>query len=178
MAGLQIALADPSFAAEKHFVGTAMNLINHGFAETDSGMWRPGSTRVTTARVTSFVAAGELLAAYRDGELAGVARIRLLSPVEAECTHLVRAESHSGRRLGTDLLASAEQWALGWGALRMRTELLTVRAVPHPGVDQSKTWLQRHGYHHLGTADLADWRPETGPHLATECDYLMFAKDL
>lgn len=178
MAGFQIAIADPSFAADRDFIGTVTALINSGFAEMDRGMWRPGSSRVSAARVMSFVASGELLGAWKDGEPAGVARVRLLSPDEAECTQLVRAASHSGHRLGSDLLACAEQWARGFGAFRIKAELLAVRTRARPGVDWLNAWLLRQGYRYTGTGDLGDWRPEMRPHLAAECDYIVFYKDL
>ena len=178
MAGFQIALADPSFAADPDFVEAITGLINEAFAATERGIWLPGSERVSAARVTSYVAGGQIVAAWRGGHLAGVARVRLLSPGEAECSLVARAPDHGGRRLGSDLLAFAEKWARGLAAVRVRTELLTSRVLPQPYAEQMKAWLRSHRYDLVGIGDLAEWRPEMKPHLAAACDYLVFYKKL
>lgn len=178
MAGFWIALADPSFAVDRVLVGAVTCLINEGLADSERGLWVPGSERVSAELVKSFVAGGELVLVRHQGLIAGVARVRFLSASEAECTLVVRDPRFRGRRIGSDLLAFAGQWAAGLGAARIRAELLTPRAPANPARKFLCGWLERHGYRHVGTGDLADWPPAVRSRLATAGDNLVFYRSL
>jgi GNAT superfamily N-acetyltransferase len=156
-------------------VADVVRLVNDVYAEAERGLWRDGTTRTTAAEVAELVAAGELAAAYRNGQLVGVVRV---AADGAEFGLLAAAPEHRGAGVGRALVDFAEDRGRERGAPVMRLELLVPREFRHPGKQFLQAWYGRRGYHLVGTTSVAAAHPQFAALLATPCDVERYEKPL
>ena len=160
------------------FVAEVTELINRVYADAEKGLWQPGTRRTGSAEIAKVVEAGELVAAYLDGELVGAVRVQRLASGEGEFGMLVASPAHRGVGIGRELVAFAEEWARGQGLDTMQLELLVPRGWTHPVKELLREWYTRLGYREVRRDPFERAHPALQPHLATPCDFVVYHKPL
>ena len=164
------------FTTDTGLAGELAALVNDAYAEGESGLWRPGAVRVTPARTTELITAGEIAVARRAGQIVGSVRIVQLAPGLGELGMLSAAPRGGGT--GRALIDFAESWARERGLPTMQLEILTPRRGTHPEKEFLRSWYTRLGYHRVGADDFAGVDPAEAANLAVPCDLVIFHKGL
>lgn len=166
-----------SLLGADHF-GAATELVNLVYRESERGLWQDGATRTTLAEVTDLAQAGELAADVRDGQLAGVVRVRRMPDGVGEFGMLAADPARRGAGIGGGLIRWAEETCRSGGDHTMRLELL----VPRGWVLESKeflhSWYSRLGYQIFRVGHLEEQYPQLAPLLAGPADYRIYTKSL
>ena len=153
-------------------------LINDVYAVAESGLWRDGMKRTTTAELAAEIRAGEIIVATRDDEVVGCVRVHDVGDDTSEFGILVSAPAARGSGVGNALLDFAEQRSRERGMRAMQLELLVPRGWSHPSKEFLKEWYGRRGYELIGTRDMRKAYPQLIPLLATPCDLQVREKRL
>ncbi|MGW3993570.1 GNAT family N-acetyltransferase [Amycolatopsis sp. NPDC004772] len=173
---MEIELLPPS--ADPAVIERITGLVNQVYAESEKGLWLGSTDRTSRDEITGFVAAGEIAAAFADGDLAGSVRIRRLDDVVGEFGMLAADPARRGLGVGRELVRFAEQTSRDAGCREMQLELLVPRGWTHPSKQFLAEWYGRLGYRVTHRADLAEDYPHLAPSLATPCDFLIYRKEL
>jgi GNAT superfamily N-acetyltransferase len=173
-----IAPLPPAAARDSELMGAVADLINKVYAESEQGLWVDGTTRTGAAEVAMLARAGELIAAYRDGRLAGVVRLRRCDYRTAEFGMLAADPVVRGTGVGRDLVRYAEDTARERGSRFMRLELLLPRSFPLDAKEFLAAWYTRLGYRIDRHGPLEELFPHLAPLLATEADFRVYRKAL
>ncbi|MDS0139743.1 MULTISPECIES: GNAT family N-acetyltransferase [unclassified Amycolatopsis] len=173
---MEIELLPPS--ADPAVIERITGLVNQVYAESEKGLWLGSTDRTSVEEFTGFVAAGEIAAAFVDGDLAGSVRIRRLDDVVGEFGMLAADPARRGLGIGRELVRFAEQTSRDAGCREMQLELLVPRDWTHPSKQFLAEWYGRLGYRVTHRADLAEDYPHLAPSLATPCDFLIYRKEL
>ncbi|SNT20218.1 Predicted N-acetyltransferase YhbS [Asanoa hainanensis] len=154
------------------------DLINRVYADAEKGLWQPGTDRTNTAEVDSVIRAGELAVARLDGAVVGAVRVQRLADGEGEFGMLVASPEHRGVGIGRELVAFAEGWARAAGSPVMQLELLVPRTWTHPVKEFLRDWYTRLGYREVRRDPFELAYPVLQPRLATDCDFVVYHKEL
>jgi ribosomal protein S18 acetylase RimI-like enzyme len=172
------AVCDAAEAGDTGLVARVTRLVNDAYAVAEKGLWLGGAKRTDVAEVGSIIAAGELVAARRGPDIAGVVRVRQLDGGEGEFGMLAVDPAYRSAGIGRGLVSFAEGLSRGRGSAIMQLELLVPQTWAHPEKEFLRTWYTRLGYRQVRIDALADMYPDLAPHLATPCDHLVFHKPL
>ncbi|MFI5952527.1 GNAT family N-acetyltransferase [Cryptosporangium sp. NPDC051539] len=164
--------------ADSADAGALAALVNDVYRVAEEGLWPPGTTRTSTDEIAALTAAGELLVASLDGEIAGVVRVRTLDEGTGEFGMLAGSRTHRGAGVGTALIRAAEERARDAGRTTMQLEILVPRDWAHPSKEFLRAWYGRLGYRHRRNEPLALTYPHLAPLLATPCDLTVWSKPL
>jgi GNAT superfamily N-acetyltransferase len=173
---LGIELLPPS--AGPAVIARVTALVNQVYAESEKGLWLGSTDRTSTDEVAGFVRAGEVAAAFVDGDFAGSVRIQRLDEATGEFGMLAADPARRGLGIGRDLVTFAERASRDAGCREMQLELLVPREWTHPAKQFLAEWYDRLGYRVTHRADLAADYPHLAPSLATPCDFLIYRKEL
>ena len=173
-----IRLLEPSASADQDLVADLIGLINLVYAKAEQGLWREGTPRTNPVELAGLIAAGEIVVAGRNGQLAGSIRIHDVSPDVAEFGLLVAAPKYRSIGVGRALVDFAERSARERGMCAMQLELLGPRAWRHPSKEFLSAWYGRRGYRVIDTRSIDDAYPHLAPLLATSCDLMVYEKQL
>ena len=80
-------------AADARLADRLTSLVNTVYETSEEGLWREGATRTTPSEMAELIAAGEIVVAECEGEIAGSVRIRNVSDDASEFGMLVAAPS-------------------------------------------------------------------------------------
>ncbi|WP_239164581.1 GNAT family N-acetyltransferase [Actinoplanes palleronii] len=168
----QLTVTEPALLA------AATDLVNLVYRESEKGLWVDGAERTSLAEVTALAQAGELAWDERDGQLAGVVRVRRTGGGVGEFGMLAASPSLRGNGVGGGLIRWAESYCRSRGDTTMRLELL----VPREWVLESKeflhSWYSRLGYRVERVGQLEEHYPQLAPLLAGPADYRVYTKPL
>ncbi|MEV7094614.1 GNAT family N-acetyltransferase [Amycolatopsis sp. NPDC051045] len=173
---MEIELLPPS--AGSAVIERVAGLVNQVYAESEKGLWRGSTDRTSAEEVAGFVRAGEIAAAFVEGDLAGAVRIRRLDQATGEFGMLAADPACRGLGVGRELVRFAEQASRTAGCREVQLELLVPREWTHPSKQFLAEWYGRLGYRVTHRADLAEDYPHLAPALATPCDFLVYRKEL
>jgi GNAT superfamily N-acetyltransferase len=153
-------------------------LVNAVYEVAEEGLWRDGWARTNPAEMGELIAAGQIAAAERDGELAGTIHFEDVEDDAMIFGMLAAASDHRSAGVGRALVDFAEQRARKRGKRTMRLELLVPRDWQHPSKEFLKGWYGRRGYRVTGTGAMDELYPHLAPMLACPCELLRYAKPL
>ncbi|GAA3629970.1 GNAT family N-acetyltransferase [Kineosporia mesophila] len=165
-------------APQDDVVAEVTALVNEVYEAGEKGIWADGTPRTDPAQIRSFMEAGEIAVAHRDGVFVGSVRVQQLPTGEAEFGMLAAHPAHRGTGIGSELMTFAETWARERGLSTMQLEVLFPTEWEHPDKAFLRAWYLRAGYELVRTGDFATDYPALAPRLATPCDYLIFHKHL
>ncbi|GLY33248.1 GNAT family N-acetyltransferase [Kineosporia sp. NBRC 101731] len=165
-------------APQDDVVADVTVLVNEVYEAGEKGIWTDSTSRTDEAEIRSFMRAGEIAVARRDGVVLGSVRVHQLPGGEGEFGMLAAHPAHRGTGLGKELVIFAENWARDRGLTTMQLELLFPTEWQHPVKAFLKAWYLRSGYELVRTGDFGADYPALAPRLATPCDYLIFHKQL
>jgi GNAT superfamily N-acetyltransferase len=169
----------PAAAADDAPLMTAVtDLVNAVYRESERGLWVDGATRTDRDEVAALTRAGELVAARRDGRLAGVLRLRRGDADSSEFGMLAADPAVRGTGVGRALVRHAEDTARERGDRFMRLELLVPRSFTLPSKDFLATWYARLGYTVERVGRIDELHPHLAPMLATDADVRYYVKRL
>jgi GNAT superfamily N-acetyltransferase len=134
--------------------------------------------RMTVAEVAELARARQLFVARAGGRLVGCVRVERLSADVGELGMLAAAATDRGLGVGRGLVEFAEGRARAGGQAVMQLRLLVPRGWTHPFKDRLDRWYRRIGYRPVRTDRIDDLHPDLVPLLATECDFVVYHKDL
>lgn len=154
-------------------VDLIFTLINSVYDQAEEGMWQFHGTRASLSDVRTMLSEQSLILAEKNGEIVGSTKIGRHDDICAEFGMLVADPNLRGSGIGTALVSAAEHWAREGGHKVMRLELLTPRHWSHPSKEFLKKWYSRLGY--IPGETVAFNKAE---HLATECDFTVWKKQL
>ena len=175
---IAVRLLDPADARDAGLVDELARLVNDVYETAESGLWREGKTRTTTAQLAELIAAGEIAVATRDGRIAGLVRLHDIADDTSEFGMLAADPGRRGTGVGRALVDFAEEHSRARGLRAIRLELLVPRAWTHPSKEFLKGWYGRRGYRLVRTTTLDESYPQLAPLLATECDLEVHEKPL
>lgn len=175
---LDTAWLPPAQAGDPRLMSSVTELVNEVYEEAEKGLWAAGTARTSREEVESFTRAGEMAVARVAGELVGCVRIRRLDAHTGEFGMLAAAPGRRGTGIGRALVAFAERESARRGADTMQLELLVPRGWSHPSKVFLDEWYTRIGYRAGRTGAIEDFHPQLAPHLATECDFVVYRKPL
>jgi ribosomal protein S18 acetylase RimI-like enzyme len=176
MINVQKAPAD--VAADSSVVNELATLVNRVYAVAEDGLWTPGTSRTTPAKIAQLIEAGEIAVAIAAERIVGVIQVRQLDTGEGEFGMLVADHEHRRQGVGRELVRFAERWSQGQGLATMQLELLVPRQWRHPAKEFLKAWYSRIGYRPVRTGQFEESYPDLAPHLATACDFVIYHKPL
>jgi N-acetylglutamate synthase-like GNAT family acetyltransferase len=153
-------------------------LINAVYAVAERGLWREGAKRTTVAELADEIRAGEIVAAFRNGDVVGCVRVHDVAPDTSEFGILVAAPEQRNTGVGRALLDHIEARARERGMRAMQLELLVPREWTHPTKEFLKDWYGRRGYALIAQRDFREAYPHLAPLLATPCDLQVREKPL
>ena len=156
-----------------HLVG----LINQSYAQAEEGLWLQGVHRTDIAQLRAHVAAGQIMIAHLDGELAGTVQARGADGGDVTFGQLAVHRSVSGRGVGAALVQQVESEAAAAGARTVRLEVLR-STPPLAYLEQLANWYSRLGYRETGRAALDQISPHEAPFLARACEAVIMEKVL
>jgi GNAT superfamily N-acetyltransferase len=168
----------PPAADDDELMGAVTDLVNRVYQESEQGLWLDGAARTDVAEVTAMTRAGELVAARRDGRLAGVLRLRRWDEDSAEFGMLAADPALRGEGVGRSLVRYAEDTARARGHRFMRLELLVPRAFTLASKELLAAWYSRIGYQLERVGRIEELYPHLAPLLATEADFRLYRKPL
>jgi len=153
-------------------------LVNVVYAASEEGIWQREATRTTAAEVAGLVRAGEIAVARLGGRIVGAVRVQALTDRTGEFGMLAGDPDHRGIGIGRELVAFAEDHCRAHGMTAMQLELLVPRAWSHPSKVSLDGWYRRIGYRVLRRTSVDELYPDLAGQLATECDFVVYAKPL
>lgn len=153
-------------------------LVNAAYRESERGLWLGDTTRTNVAEVTALAEAGELVAARRDGDLAGVVRVRELDPATGEFGMLAADPARLGQGVGRELVRFAEDDSRTRGHTTMQLELLVPRGWRLASKDRLHRWYTRLGYRLDRIGRIEEQYPQLAPRLAGPADFRIYTKPL
>jgi GNAT superfamily N-acetyltransferase len=162
-----VSFVDPADAGLDAILAAVLPIVNSAYDAGESGLWEPGSVRISADDLRALAAAGELAVARRDGEIAGCVRVG-----SGELGLLAVSARHAGTGVGRALVAFAEEVNRARGARTMGLVLLVPRAGTHPFKQRLHEWYTRLGYAVVGS------RPADFPGLAVPCRLMVYEKRL
>jgi GNAT superfamily N-acetyltransferase len=154
------------------------DLTNEVYAVAEAGLWKEGATRTTIEEVAELTRSGEIGVARMNGRVVGSVRVQRLDERTGEFGMLVADPAHRGVGIGRELVRFAEQKCLAEGLAAMQLELLVPRDWTHPNKEFLDAWYRRIGYRVVRTGTIDEAYPALAPLLATECDFVIYEKDL
>ncbi len=173
-----VRVLEPPSGEDAGLAGRLADLINDVYAIAESGLWRDGAARTTSAEVAELIRSRQIAVAARDGHILGSVRIHDVADDRSEFGLLVAAPGQRGRGVGRALLDFAEGRSRERELRAMRLELLVPREWSHPSKEFLKEWYGRRGYRLVRTGTLDDAYPHLAPLLATPCDLEVHEKTL
>jgi GNAT superfamily N-acetyltransferase len=175
---LRVGLLAPEASEDAGLVDRLTDLINTVYVVAESGLWRDGATRTTTAEVAELIRGEEIAVACRDGRIVGCMRLHDVAGDTSEFGILVAAPDERATGIGRALLDFAEDRSRARGLRAIQLELLVPRAGSHPSKEFLKSWYGRRGYRIARTGRVDDAYPHLAPLLATACDLEVHEKPL
>ena len=168
----------PGAADDADLMRAISALVNEVYRESEQGLWVDGATRTDPTEVAALTRAGELVAAHRDGRLAGVLRLRPWDEVSSEFGMLAADPKVRGEGVGRRLVDHAEQTARARGHRFMRLELLVPRTFTLASKEFLAAWYTRRGYRLDRVGRIEEVHPHLAPLLATAADFRVYRKAL
>ncbi len=153
-------------------------LINAVYAIAENGLWLDGFTRTDPAEIAELIAAGEIVVAERNGEVAGTVHVEDIEQHAAIFGMLAAAPEQRSAGVGRALLDFAEEHSRERGRRTMRLELLVPLGWEHPSKEFLKGWYGRRGYRVTGSGSMDELYPQLAGRLACPCDLLIYEKPL
>lgn len=175
---LAIELLSASSAADAALVENVAGLVNAVYETSEAGLWVDGARRTNERELAGLIRRGQIAVAGIDGVIVGAVHVKQLDETTGLFGMLVAHPARRGEGIGRELVAFAEQWARARGLIAMQLELLVPRAWRHPSKVFLGEWYERIGYRVVRTSALDESYPELAPQLATECDLLIYRKEL
>lgn len=175
---MNIELLLASTATDAALMNEIATLINAVYATAEQGQWLPGATRTSTAEITEFARAGEIVVARLDDEVVGAIRVRRLDDHTGETGMLAADPAHRNEGIGSALRRYATDLLRNRGVTTLRIELLVPRGWTQPSKRFMADWNERAGYRLISKGAFEDEYPNLAPLLATPCDYLIYHKQL
>ncbi|MEV8614944.1 GNAT family N-acetyltransferase [Amycolatopsis sp. NPDC051373] len=167
-----------SAAADEVPAAEVATLVNAVYATAEAGLWAGDADRTSAAEVAGLVAAGEIAVARQAGRVVGCVRVRTVADGVGEFGLLAAAPQLQGAGIGRELVRFAEDRCRALGRRRMQLELLVPRSFTHPSKEFLAAWYTRLGYRLEEKSTIEEAYPHLAPLLATECDFLVYRKDL
>jgi GNAT superfamily N-acetyltransferase len=174
----EIEMLAPVAARDTELVAAATDLVNKVYGESEQGLWADSAARTTTEEVADFIQAGELAAAYLDGELVGIVRIQQLDAETGEFGMLAADPAVRGRGIGRDLIRYAEDTCRARGHRFMQLELLVPRHWKLASKEFLAQWYTRLDYRLERVGAIDEAYPHLAPLLATPADFRIYRKQL
>lgn len=153
-------------------------LINGVYATAESGLWRDGTTRTTTAELADLIAARQIAVATREERIVGAVQLHDVTEDLSEFGMLVAAPEQRATGVGRALLDYAERRSGERGLRAIQLELLVPRGWRHPSKEFLKGWYGRRGYRIVRTTGIDEAHPHLAPLLAAACDVEIHQKSL
>ena len=175
---IDVQIAPTAAAMDAALVDELAGLVNRVYADAEAGLWADGAPRTTAAEMAGLIAAGQIAVARAEQEIVGAARIQRLDTGKGELGMLVADPDHRGTGVGRELVRFAERWSHEQGLDTMQLEVLVPRHWTHPSKEFLKAWYTRTGYRPVRTGQLEESYPDLAPLLATQCDFVIYHKDL
>jgi GNAT superfamily N-acetyltransferase len=175
---IAVGLLEPSASDDAGLVDQLTKLINDVYVTAESGLWREGATRTTTAELAELIRARQIAVATRHGHIVGSVRIHDVSDDTSEFGILVAAPDERSTGVGRALLDFVERHSRERGLRAIRLELLVPRGWLHPSKEFLKGWYGRSGYRIIHTGSIDDAYPHLAPLLATPCNLEIHEKPL
>jgi len=175
---VEVSQLEPGAARDGTLVDDLTRLVNDVFEVAESGLWREGTTRTTSAELAALIAAHEVVVARRDGQIVGSVQVHDVCADVSEFGMLVADPGQRGTGIGRTLVDFVERSGRERGLRAIRLELLLPRAWRHPTKEFLKSWYGRRGYRVVRTGSLVETHPHLVPLLATPCDLVFYEKPL
>jgi len=155
-----------------------VKIINRVYIESEAEIWLDGHERISPERMTEVVAAGELLIAEKDNDIAGCVHLERKSDNIYRFKMLVANPKFKGTGIGSLLVNYAEKVAIDRGAKKMQLELL----VPTDFILEDKiflkNWYSRIGYKKIKTLEVGYVHKGLEKLLKTGCIAKVYEKTL
>ena len=168
----------PGQADDVRLVNEITDLVNDVYLVAEKGLWVDGALRTTVDEIAALIRAGQLTVARGDERIVGCIRIQELDTQTGEFGMLAAATDHRAVGVGRTLVRFAERKILESGRGTMQLELLVPRTWVHPSKKFLAQWYTRIGYTVVREGTIDDAYPHLAPLLATECNFLIYQKDL
>ncbi|MDQ0894107.1 GNAT family N-acetyltransferase [Agromyces ramosus] len=175
---ITIDLLPEASAADDALVERLAGLVNSVYETSEAGLWVADARRTNERDLAELIRRGQVGAATTDGVIVGAVQVRQFDDTTGLFGMLVADPERRGEGIGRELVAFTERWARERGLTAMQLELLVPRAWSHPSKQFLQGWYERIGYRVVRTTSLDERYPELAPQLATECDLLIYRKDL
>lgn len=175
---VEIVTLPPDYADDRRVVAEITHLVNDVYAVAEKGLWLDDAARTTLDEVAGLIRAGEITVARVDGGTVGCIRIQRLDADTSEFGMLAASSDHRGIGVGRRLVDFAERDSLETDRGTMQLELLVPRAWAHPSKEFLAGWYERIGYAVTRTSTIDESYPQLAPLLATDCDFVIYRKDL
>jgi GNAT superfamily N-acetyltransferase len=175
---LTIEVLPEASAADAALVERLARLVNTVYAISEAGLWVDGARRTNERELSELIRLGQIVAASSDGVIVGAVQMTQVDDTTGLFGMLVADPDRRGEGIGRELVAFTERWARARGMTAMQLELLVPRGWRHPSKVFLSEWYERIGYRVVRTTTLGEPYPELAPMLATECDLLIYRKDL
>jgi len=175
---LMIDLLPGASAADVDQVGRIADLVNSVYETSEAGLWAAGARRTNAVELAELIRRGQIAAASSDGVIVGAVHVKQVDDATGLFGMLVADPARRSEGIGRELVAFAERWARERGLTAMQLELLVPRAWRHPSKEFLREWYERIGYRLVRTTALDEPYPELAPQLATECDLLIYRREL
>jgi len=175
---IDVQIAPTAAAMDAALVDELAGLVNRVYADAEAGLWADDAPRTTAPEMADLIAAGQIAVARAEQEIVGAVRIQRLDTGKGELGMLVADPDHRGTGVGRELVRFAERWSHEQGLDTMQLEVLVPRHWTHPSKEFLKAWYTRTGYRPVRTGQLEESYPELAPLLATQCDFVIYRKDL
>jgi GNAT superfamily N-acetyltransferase len=176
--GLHIGTLPTGTADDDESLVLLGDLVNEVYSAAEEGLWIRGTSRTTRGELAQYVRDGEIVVALAGGDLAGCMRLYHVDDRITGFAMLAVPLNYRGTGVGRELVEYAERACAASGRTTMQLEVLVPRRWTHPSKEFLVGWYTRIGYRTRRVGDLASAYPELAPSLATECDFVVFQKDL
>jgi GNAT superfamily N-acetyltransferase len=173
-----IKLLSSDEARDEVTVRELVHLVNGAYAVGEAGLWREGTTRTSPGEIAEAIRSGGMLTATADGGIVGCAYVRPLDADTADLGLVSAAPERWGTGIGGELVRSAEELMRARGVSTMQLELLVPTEGVHREKDRLRAWYTRLGYRVVRTARFEQVAPHLAAQLATNCEFLIFLKQL
>jgi GNAT superfamily N-acetyltransferase len=175
---LTIEVLPEASADDVALVERIAGLVNTVYETSEAGLWIEGARRTNERELAELIRRGQIVAASSGGVVVGAVQVKQLDDTTGLFGMLVADPDRRGEGIGRELVAFTERWTRERGLTSMQLELLVPRGWSHPSKEFLQGWYERIGYRVVRTTTLGEPYPELAPQLATECDLLIYRKDL
>src|SRR3990167_3242386 len=130
----------------KQNIESLHDLINREYADGESGLFLPGTKRITLPALTTLLENNSLLLAVINDHVVGCVCIEKINADKSLFGMLAADRNYRGTGIGRALVFAAEQSAIEHGSTAMCLELLMPTHWRQPHKEFLKAWYHRLGY--------------------------------